>query len=201
LFNIVLSSSNIDSVSMFKLMTSGRFFNRGVMALDVPHIGYVVRETEDKIIVFGQGNDRYDIPKSVIQMTSRNVLIGLTFSEVVKKYMAIREEPLPTSLPSEEWIQGMNLDLATYERKYPKSLFNKGVRIENEDSIGHIMRETDDKIVIFGSYDYRFDVPKSKIKEVGRNVILSLDYSELFKYKVHKSDPLPTIETGEKLVV
>ena len=36
------------------------------MALDVPHIGYVVRETEDKIIVFGQGNDRYDIPKSVI---------------------------------------------------------------------------------------------------------------------------------------
>ena len=201
MFNIVLSSSNIDSVSMFKLMTSGRFFNRGVMALDVPHIGYVVRETEDKIIVFGQGNDRYDIPKSVIQMTSRNVLIGLTFSEVVKKYMAIREEPLPTSLPSEEWIQGMNLDLATYERKYPKSLFNKGVRIENEDSIGHIMRETDDKIVIFGSYDYRFDVPKSKIKEVGRNVILSLDYAELFKYKVHKSDPLPTIETGEKLVV
>ena len=162
-------------------MTSGRFFNRGVMTLDVPHIGYVVRETEDKIIVFGQGNDRYDMPKSVIQMTSRNVLIGLTFSEVVKKYRAIREEPLPTSLPSEEWIQGMNLDLATYERKYPKSLFNKGVRIENEDSIGHIMRETDDKIVIFGSYDYRFDVPKSKIKEVGRNVILSLDYSELFK--------------------
>lgn len=182
-------------------MTSGRFFNRGVMALDVPHIGYVVRETEDKIIVFGQGNDRYDIPKSVIQMTSRNVLIGLTFSEVVKKYRAIREEPLPTSLPSEDWIQGMNLDLATYERKYPKSLFNKGVRIENEDSIGHIMRETDDKIVIFGSYDYRFDVPKLKIKEVGRNVILSLDYSELFKYKVDKSDPLPTIETGEKLVV
>lgn len=93
-------------------------------------------------------------------MTGRSVLIGLAFSEVVKKYRAIREEPLPTSLPSEEWIQGMNLDLATYERKYPKSLFNKEVRIENEDSIGHIMRETDSRIVIFGSYDYRFDVPK-----------------------------------------
>jgi hypothetical protein len=182
-------------------MTSGRFFNRGVMVLDSPYIGHVVRETEDKIIVFGQGNDRYDIPKSEIQMTSRNVLLGLTFSEVIKKYRAIREESLPTSLPSEEWIQGTNLDLATYERKYPKSLFNKGVRIENEDSIGHIVKETDDRIVIFGSYDYRFDVPKSKIKEVGRNVILSLECSELFKYKVDKSDPLPTIETGEKLVV
>jgi hypothetical protein len=182
-------------------MTSGRFFNRGVMTLDVPHIGYVVRETDDKIVVFGQRNDRYDIPKSVIQMTSRNVLIGLSFSEVIKNYRTIREEPLPTNLPSEEWIQGVNLDLATYERKYPKSLFNKGVRIENEDSIGHIMRETNDRIVIFGSYDHRFDVPKSKIKEVGRNVILSIDYSELFKYKVDKSAPLPTTETSERLVV
>ncbi|MGI8832599.1 MAG: hypothetical protein ACR2IS_08185 [Nitrososphaeraceae archaeon] len=74
-------------------------------------------------------------------------------------------------------------------------MFNKGVRIENEDSIGHVMRETDDRIVRFGNYDYRFDVPKSKIKEVGRNVILNLDYSELFKYKVNKSAPLPTVKT------
>ena len=176
-------------------MTSGKFFNRGVMVLDSPYIGHVIRETKDKIIIFGQGNVRYDIPKSVIQMTGRNVLIGLNLSEVVEKYRVMREEPLPTSIPSEEWIQGMNLDLATYERKYPKSLFNKGVRIENEDSIGHIMRETDDRIVIFGSYDYRFDVPKSKIKEVGRNVILNLDYSELFEYKVNKSAPLPTVKT------
>jgi hypothetical protein len=180
---------------MLMVMTSGRFFNRGVMALDSPYIGHVIKETKDKIIVFGQGNVRYDIPKSVIQMTGRNVLIGLNLLEVVNKYRVMRDEPLPTSIPSGEWIQGMNLDLATYERKYPKSLFNKGVRIENEDSIGHIMRETDDRIVIFGSYDYRFDVPKSKIKEVGRNVILNLDYSELFEYKVNKSAPLPTVKT------
>ncbi|MFZ0264104.1 MAG: hypothetical protein WAL42_03390 [Nitrososphaeraceae archaeon] len=190
-----MSTANIESVSMLMVMTSGKFFNRGVMVLDSPYIGHVIRETKDKIIIFGQGNVRYDIPKSVIQMTGRNVLIGLNLSEVVKMYQVMREEPLPTSIPSEEWIQGMNLDLATYERKYPKSLFNKGVRIENEDSIGHIMRETDDRIVIFGSYDYRFDVPKSKIKEVGRNVILNLDYSELFEYKVNKSAPLPTVKT------
>ena len=53
----------------------------------------------------------YDIPKSVIQMTSRNVLIGLNLTEVVKKYKVLREEPLPTSIPAEEWIQGTNLDL------------------------------------------------------------------------------------------
>jgi hypothetical protein len=60
---------------------------------------------------------------------------------------------------------------------------------------------SDDRIMIFRSYDYIFDVPKSKIKKVGRNVILGLDYSELFQYKVDKSAPLPTVETKEKLVV
>jgi hypothetical protein len=46
------------------------------------------------------------------------------------------------------------------------------------------MKEADDKIVIFGEDDYRFDVPKSKITFVGRNVILGIDWDELFKYKL-----------------
>jgi hypothetical protein len=50
-------------------MTSGKYSNRGVMALDIPHISYVVRETVDKIIVFGEENTRYDILKSQIRMT------------------------------------------------------------------------------------------------------------------------------------
>ena len=43
-------------------MTTGKYFNRAVMALDSPHIGHVVRETDDKIVVFGGGKERYDIP-------------------------------------------------------------------------------------------------------------------------------------------
>ena len=65
-------------------MTSGKYFNRGVMALDSPYIGHVVRETDDKIVIFGEKNDRYDIPKSEIQTTGRNVLIGL--DEISKNY-------------------------------------------------------------------------------------------------------------------
>jgi hypothetical protein len=103
-------------------------------------------------------------------------------------------------VPIQAWIQGENLDLATYERKYPKGLFNKGVRVLNEDHVGHVMKETDDKIVIFGDYNYRFDVPKSRIKEVGRNVILNMDFSELAsKYKVDRNAPLPTGEPIEKI--
>jgi sporulation protein YlmC with PRC-barrel domain len=181
-------------------MTTGKYFNRGVMALDAPYIGHVIRETEDKIVVFGEGNDRYDIPKSEIQTTGRNVLIGLNLYEIAKKYKVGRNEPLPTSIPLGHWTQGENIDLATYERKYPKSLFNKGVRVLNEDHVGHVMKETDDKIVIFGDYNYRFDVPKSRIKEVGRNVILNMDYPELVaKYKVDRNAPLPTGEPIEKL--
>jgi adenylate cyclase len=181
-------------------MTTGKFFNRGVMALDSPYIGHVVRETFDKIVIFGEGNDRYDIPKSEIQTTGRNVLIGLNLYEIANKYKVNRQEPLPTSVPIQAWTQGKNLDLATYERKYPKGLFNKGVRILNEDHVGHVMKETEDKIVIFGDYNYRFDVPKSKIKEAGRNVILNMDFSELAgKYKVDRNAPLPTGEPIEKI--
>ena len=43
-----------------------------------------------------------------------------------------------------------NIDLGTYEKEYSKSLFNKGVQAKNEDDVGHVMKETDDKIVIFG---------------------------------------------------
>ncbi|MGC2427728.1 MAG: adenylate/guanylate cyclase domain-containing protein, partial [Nitrososphaeraceae archaeon] len=161
---------------------------------------HVVRETYDKIVVFGEGNDRYDIPKSEIQTTGRNVLIGLNLSEIAKRYKVNRQEPLPTTVPLEHWTQGENLDLATYERKYPKSLFNKGVRVLNEDHIGHVMKETDDKVVIFGSYGYRFDVPKSMIKEVGRNVILNMDFPELAaKYKVDRNVELPTGEPIDKI--
>lgn len=73
-------------------MSSERYFSKGVLALEMPHIGYVVRETEDKIIVYNGIMDRYDIPKSEIQNTGRNVLIGLPLYRIVHKYKISREE-------------------------------------------------------------------------------------------------------------
>jgi len=181
-------------------MTSGKYFNRAVIALDAPHIGYVVRETDDKIVVFGDGKERYDIPLSEIQTVSKNVLIGLKFEEIRKKYSVDRDVPLPTSKFVDPWGADDTTDFATYVEKYAKTLFNKGVRIANEDHVGHIMTETDDVIVIFGERDYRFDVPKSKIIAVGRNVILGMNWDELFTYKVDKNSPLPGGEPVEKLV-
>jgi sporulation protein YlmC with PRC-barrel domain len=181
-------------------MTSGKYFNRAVIALDAPHVGYVVRETNDKIVVFGDGSERYDIPLSEIQTVSKNVLIGLNFDEIVKKYSVDRDAPLPTSKYVDPWGADGTTDLKSYMKEYAKTLFNKGVRIANEDHVGHVMKETDDKIIIFGERDYRFDVPKSKIIAVGRNVILGMDWDELFTYKVDKNAPLPTGDPIDKLV-
>ncbi len=52
------------------------------MAVDAPHIGHVVRKTKDKIVIFGHGDDRYDIPKSAIRFASRNVLIDFPFTKL-----------------------------------------------------------------------------------------------------------------------
>ena len=79
-------------------MISGKYFRKGVLALETPHIGYVVRETENQIIVFNGIMDRYDIPKSEVQNTGRNVLIGLPLYAIVYKYKVSREEPLPISI-------------------------------------------------------------------------------------------------------
>ena len=180
-------------------MTAGKYFNRAVLALDAPHIGYVVRETPDKIVVFGDGKERYDIPVSEIQTVSKNVLIGLNFEEIAKKYSVNRDAPLPTSKYVDPWGSEGVVDLTTYMKQYRKTLFNKGVRLANEDHVGHVMKETDDEIVVFGDRDYRFDVPKSKIIAVGRNVILGMNWDELYKYKVDKDKPLPSGDTFDNL--
>jgi hypothetical protein len=59
--------------------------------------------------------------------------------------------------------------------------------------------QTDDEIVIFGQSNYRFDIPKSHIIAAGRNVILDMDFPEIFKYQVDKNAPLPTGESVEKI--
>ena len=179
-------------------MTSGKYFNKGVKALDAPDIGHVVRETPEKIIVFGGGDERYDIPISEIQQVGANVLIGLKMYDIVTKYKVSRQELLPTSR-QDPWTGRDRIDLATYEKEYPKSLFNKGVRAKNEDHVGHVMKETEDKIVIFGESNYRFDISKSKIIAAGRNVILDMDFPEIFKYQVDRNAPLPTGEPVEKI--
>jgi hypothetical protein len=89
-------------------------------------------------------------------------------------------------------IPDTRIDLATYEGRYPTSLFNKGVRTQDEEHVGHVIKETDSKIVVDGHFDYRFVFPKEKIIAAGRNVILGMPFNDVLAHKVSRDDPLPT---------
>ncbi|HZD36712.1 MAG TPA: hypothetical protein VE130_16020 [Nitrososphaeraceae archaeon] len=149
--------------------------------------------------MFGDGKIRYDIPTSEIRTTGKNVLIGLKLQQIKKRYKVDRDAPLPTGRPTIPWTLSHDIDLASYEGKYPNSLFNKGVRVRNEDHVGHVMKETTDKIVVFGHDDNRFDIPKSRIIAVGRNVIVDIDFPEIFNYRIDRNAPLPIGEPIERL--
>jgi class 3 adenylate cyclase/sporulation protein YlmC with PRC-barrel domain len=177
-------------------LTSGKYFNKGVKALDSADVGHVVRETTDSIIVFGKKGERYDIPIREIQQVGANVLIGLHLSDIVDRYKVARGALIPPGR-KEPWPSDVaGIDLATYEGKYPTSLFNKGVRANNEDDLGHIMKETDDKIVVFGYSNTRYDIPKSHIIAVGRNVIVDIDFPEICKYQIDRNSPLPASDSN-----
>src|SRR6476659_5005695 len=80
-------------------MATGKYFNRKVMALESPHVGYIVREVEDKIIIFGDYNYRFNVPKSGIIEVSRNVILNVDFSEPASKYNVDRNARLPIGEP------------------------------------------------------------------------------------------------------
>ncbi|MGD1838937.1 MAG: hypothetical protein ACPKPY_12880 [Nitrososphaeraceae archaeon] len=174
-------------------MTSGKYFNRNVCALDDLNVGYVAKETKHQIVVFGEKNKRYDIPVEKIKMVSKNVLVDMKIYQIEKNYEIERNAPLPSSITegSPQWHGITNAKLATYEGKYPNSLFNKGVRAKNEDHIGHVFKETGDKIIVFGDENTRYDIPKSKILAVDMNVIIDMDFPLLIMYKMDKNTSLP----------
>ena len=96
-------------------------------------------------MIFGEKNERYDVPISNIQQVGANVLLGLNHEDL-QKYSVPRVAPLPTSR-RDPWLEDDGVvDLSTYEGNYPQSLFNKGVRAKNEDDVGHVFKETNVKL-------------------------------------------------------
>jgi hypothetical protein len=84
-------------------------------------------------------------------------------------------------------------DLASFEGRYPKDLFNKSVFSNDKQTlIGHVTKETDSLIVVFSDSDNsRFDIPKSKITVDGGSVVLIENDAHLLQYKVERGVPFP----------
>jgi hypothetical protein len=71
---------------------------------------------------------------------------------------------------------------------FPNSLFNKKVSLPDNNFVGFMMEMTDSKIVVFGDYEQRYDIPKSKVKQVDdNNIIIDMDWKEFVSYRVNSN--------------
>jgi hypothetical protein len=82
------------------------------------------------------------------------------------------------------------VDLGSYEGRYPGELFNKDVVLNNRP-IGHVAQETEDIVVVFSDTDssIRFDIPRSAVVVEGSSIVVNEDL--LFRYRTRRDAPLP----------
>src|SRR5215216_1971708 len=124
--------------------------------------------------------------------------VAQTGAEAAKEKIVAAQSSTEAGLSSENMMKfekeskqsSTETDLGSYEGKYPKDLFNKTV-IVNEQTMGRVVKETDDVIVVFSDTDssIRFDIPKSEISTAGASVIAHEDL--LFRYRTHRDAPMP----------
>lgn len=69
-------------------------FNKGVRTRDEDHIGHVVKELKDMIVIDGHHDFRFLVPKSKIITYGRNVILDLDYNHIFE-YRVSREDPLP----------------------------------------------------------------------------------------------------------
>ena len=160
------------------------------MSLVSPYLGYENKETIDTLVIYEEQNGRNNIHFSEIKTTPRNLLTDLTIKKMSRKNLAKRNGLSYVDAEINARYRSTNNDHGL-PSKYPNSLFSKGVKILNEDFVGFIMKETTDKIVVFGNYVQRYDIPKSKTYEVGDNIILNMNIKEFESYEVDNYASLP----------
>ena len=108
----------------------------------------------------------------------------ITDNDELKKYHLNRNDILLSTKPSFEIELLENKTNETALDIYPNSLFNKKVSLVDENFVGFMMEMTDTKIVVFGDYEQRYDIPKSKTTEVDNNILVNMEWSEFVSYKI-----------------
>jgi len=86
-------------------------------------------------------------------------------------------------------------NLASFEGRYPKDLFNKSVYTDdNQGLVGYVAKEIGNIIVVFSEFNkkLRFDIPKSDIVVAGSMVIVQNSQFELSRYKIRRDAPFPS---------
>jgi hypothetical protein len=155
-------------------------------------IGQASKAVKEKMKDAGEAVVNVDVEGAAGQIKD----LAQTGAETAKEKMAAAQSNAEAGLSSENIMKfekesmqsSTETDLGSYEGKYPKDLFNKTV-IVNEQAMGRVVKETDDKIVVFSdSGNLRFDIPKSKITLSGGSVVVG---EQLEQYAVDRDAPMP----------
>jgi len=109
----------------------------------------------------------------------------ITDNDELKKYHLNRNDIL-LSIKS-------GFEIEPFEKKtnetaldiFPNSLFNKKVSLLNDNFVGFMMKMTDAKIIVFGDYEQRYDIPKIKTAEVDNNIIVDMEWNEFASYRIN----------------
>jgi len=158
-------------------------------------------------------DDRHDDSINMLEKTAKKVAnmisksLGSGAKAAEKKVLEAQDLIDAKQVETEEQLAAENIskienlanqpnidgDLASFEGRYPKDLFNKSVFSNDKQTlIGHVTKETDSLIVVFSDSDNsRFDIPKSKITIDGGSVVLIHSDVSLSQYRVDRETPLP----------
>src|SRR5215210_7562142 len=159
-------------------------------------LGQASKTVKEKMKDAGEAVANVDVEGAARQAAGRIKDVAQTGAEAAKEKIGAAQSNTEAGLSSENMMKfekeskqsSTETDLGSYEGKYPKDLFNKTV-IVNEQAMGRVAKETDDRIVVFSdSGNLRFDIPKSKITLSGGSVMVG---EPLEQYAVDKDAPMP----------
>jgi len=105
-------------------------------------------------------------------------------NEILKKYHLSRNDILLSTNSSFEMGHIENKNDETALDIFPNSLFNKKASLSDGSFVGFVMGMRPTEIVIFGDYEQRYEIPKTKSTFVGDQIIINMEWNDFVTYRV-----------------
>jgi hypothetical protein len=172
------------------------------VAGEVKGVGYELKHAgtsvEEKVRDTGEAISDIDVEEAARKAASEVKEAARSSARAVEEKMSVAQSNVEASLSADSALKfekeskrtTTEVDLGSYEGRYPGELFNKDVVLNNQP-IGHVAQETEDIVVVFSDTDssIRFDIPRSAVVVEGSSIVVNEDL--LFRYRTHRDAPLP----------
>ena len=142
-------------------------------------------EMEDEVMNAFCSNNTSDVILYNRFKVKDSQMLRLFDNNELKKYHLNRNDILLSTSSSFEEPIGDETNETALDI-FPNSLFNKKVSLSDDSFIGFMMENTDAKIVVFGDYEQRYDIPKTRATKVDdNNIEVDMEWNEFISYRVN----------------